>query len=229
MMQNSATQAIVQTNWNDILTTLYEKHKLQIDKVLDNYDGCLPEKHNIFRAFECFNVQDLKVVILGQDCYHSLSKKNGKPLACGLSFSVFEECQTLPPSLRVIFDELHHEYGVRRISTDLSDWSSQGVLLLNCALTVQQGKANSHAKVWKPFTDDLIMYIAKHCKNVVYILWGEFAKNYEQYIDTTTNYILTCRHPSPLAQSKGPFVGNNHFRLTNEYLEKNNKQPIVWV
>jgi uracil-DNA glycosylase len=155
--------------------------------------------------------------------------KNNLPLACGLSFSVNEECKTLPPSLRVIFDEINHEYGVKRTNTDLSDWAKQGVLMLNCALTVRQGKPNSHAKLWKPFTDDMIKYIAEHCQHVVYILWGEFAKGYSQYIDDTQNCILTCRHPSPLAQRKGPFVGNNHFKLANEYLQKNNKQPIVWV
>jgi uracil-DNA glycosylase len=187
-----------------------------------------PEQQYIFRAFNYFDIEHLKVVVLGQDCYHSLSKNN-IPLACGLSFSVDEKCKTLPPSLRVIFDEIHHEYGVKRTNTDLSDWAKQGVLMLNCALTVRQGKPNSHAKSWKPFTDDMIKHIAKHCQHVVYILWGEFAKGYSQYIDDTQNIILTCRHPSPLAQSKGPFVGNNHFKLANEYLQKNNKQTIAWV
>lgn len=219
----------VPTNWKNILMEIYFKHKIYIDKTYDEDNNSIfPEKQYIFRAFSYCNVEDVKVVILGQDCYHSLSK-NKLPLACGLSFSVNEDCKTMPPSLRVIFNELHHEYGVQRTNTDLSDWARQGVLMLNCALTVKQGKPNSHAKIWKCFTDDLIRYIAEHCHNVVYILWGEFAKGYVQYINDTSNYILTCRHPSPLAQSKGPFVGNNHFKFANEYLQKNNKQPIVWV
>lgn len=220
----------VSTNWRDVLTTNYFEHKIYIDKVVQSYeDGeTLPRKDDIFCAFNYFDIDDLKVVILGQDCYHGLSK-NKHPLACGLSFGVHEECKTLPPSLRVIFDELHHEYGVKRTCTDLSDWARQGVLMLNCALTVKQGKPNSHAKLWKPFINDLIKYIAEHCKNVVYVFWGEFAKAYTRCIDETQNCILTCRHPSPLAQSKGPFVGNNHFKLANEYLKKNNKTSIVWV
>lgn len=220
----------VTTNWKTILHKLYFKHKTHIDTIFNNYkeDTIFPEQQKIFRAFKYFDKEELKVVILGQDCYHGMCK-NKKPIACGLSFSVDDDCKTFPPSLRVIFDELHHEYGVRRTCTDLSDWAKQGVLMLNCALTVKQGKPNSHAKLWKPFTDDLIRYIAEHCKNVVYILWGEFAKGYIQYIDETQNCILTCRHPSPLAQRKGPFVGNNHFKLANEYLQKNNKQTIAWV
>ena len=218
------------TNWRDILVEIYTDHKQRIDAVFvdDETHIVLPKQDFVFRAFDFFNIEELKVVIIGQDCYHSLSK-NKTPLACGLCFSVLEECNTIPPSLRVIFAELEDEYRVKRTSTDLRDWSEQGVLLLNCALTVQQGKANSHAKVWKPFTDDLIQYITSHTQNIVYILWGEFAKSYVQYIDASTNCILTCRHPSPLAQSKGPFVGNNHFRLANGYLEKHNKQPIAWL
>jgi uracil-DNA glycosylase len=195
----------VHTDWRDVLANIYLKHKTHIDIIVEKYEdnNILPKQQYIFRTFDYFDKNALKVVILGQDCYHSLSK-NSLPLACGLSFSVDEGCKTIPPSLRVIFDELHYEFGVRRTRTDLSDWSMQGVLMLNCALTVKQGKPNSHAKVWKPFTNDLIKYIAEHCKHVVYIFWGEFAKGYTKYINHTQNYVLECRHPSPLAQSKGP-------------------------
>ena len=120
---------------------------------------------------------------------------------------------------------------MKRRNTDLSDWSSQGVLLLNCALTVEKGRPNSHMKVWKPFTNDLLCWLGSNTKHVVYILWGEFAKAYSTLIDINDNknMVLTCRHPSPLAQNKGPFVGNNHFKMANDYLIEKNKTPIKWV
>lgn len=221
----------VMTDWANLLNELYDKHKRSIEQAINNKEVVVyPERHLIFAAFDSFPINELKVVIIGQDCYHSVAK-NGLPLACGLAFSVPSACCNTPPSLRVIFDELQQEFGIKRTNTDLSDWSSQGVLLLNCALTVEQGRPNSHMKAWKPFTNDLLGWLGANNKHVVYILWGEFAKSFVPLIDTqqNKNLVLTCRHPSPLAQNKGPFVGNNHFRLANDYLIKQGKQPVKWV
>lgn len=202
----------------------------KLNKEYQDNNNVFPSNKNIFRCFSTFDRNNLKVVILGQDAYHTKAK-NGIPLADGLCFSVPEACNKCPPSLKTIFKELEFEYGVKRTNTDLLDWSQQGVLLLNCALTVQEGKPGSHMKVWKPFTEAIIKRIASEQEGIVYMLWGEFAKSYVQSanIDTTKNLVLMSRHPSPLAMSKGPFVGNMHFKKANEYLEANGKTGVKWV
>jgi uracil-DNA glycosylase len=223
--------ASLSTDWKDIVEDKIQNYKDTIESALnDEISNGLefyPKPHNIFKAFDMFNIKDLKVVVVGQDSYHNVAK-NGIPLACGLCFSVPNDCLKCPPSLRVIFNELQNEYGKKRTSTDVIDWSRQGVLLLNCALTVQKGKPGSHIKLWKDFTNDMIKYIAVNTTNVVYILWGEFAKSFSMYIKRDNNLVLECRHPSPLAQNKGPFIGNNHFKITNEYLVSVGKTPIEW-
>lgn len=219
-------------DWESILQHLVEPYSKNINSILnqeceDNHQT-LPNKHHLLNAFRFCPLSQLKVVIIGQDCYYSRAK-NGCILANGLCFSVSQECNKCPPSLKTIFDELYYEYGEQRTNTDLSDWASQGVLLLNCALTVREGKAGSHMKIWKGFTEDIIKYVAKECNDVVYILWGEFAKSYSKHIDKNKNLVLECRHPSGLAASKGPFVGNNHFTLTNTFLVEHGKEPINWL
>jgi uracil-DNA glycosylase len=222
----------INNDWIDILIPLIEPFSETIQKVIDDNKtdmiSVFPKHNDIFNAFKYCPLSQLKVVIIGQDCYYSRAK-NCSILANGLCFSVSQECNKCPPSLKTIFDELNYEYGERRTNTDLSDWATQGVLLLNCALTVREGKAGSHMKVWKGFTEDIIKYITKECHNVVYILWGEFAKSYAKYIDKNNNLVLECRHPSGLAASKGPFIGNFHFTLTNNYLLEYGKEPIKWV
>ena len=223
---------IFDNDWIDILLPLIEQYSDQIDNVIkddtDNQRCIFPQCNNIFNAFKYCPFNNIKVVIIGQDCYYSRAK-NGSILANGLCFSVNQECNKCPPSLKTIFDELYYEYGERRTNTDLTDWALQGVLLLNCALTVREGQAGSHMKIWKGFTEDVIKYITRECDNIVYILWGEFAKSYAKYIDKNNNLVLECRHPSGLAASKGPFVGNNHFNITNQYLEGHGKEVIKWI
>jgi uracil-DNA glycosylase len=222
------------TDWQDILSECIEPYKSTIDGMLkrevDEGNEVFPKSQDIFKAFANFDKKDLKVVILGQDAYHNKAK-NGVPFAHGLCFSVPNECQKSPPSLTTIFKELEHEYGVRRTNTNLIDWSQQGVLLLNCALTVREGKPNSHMKVWKPFTEALLKRIANEQKGLVYILWGEFAKSciVNVGVNADENLILTSRHPSPLAVSKGPFIGNMHFQKANDYLIQQGKEPIKWL
>jgi uracil-DNA glycosylase len=214
----------IKTNWKDILIKL---NKTNLDKLVleDQKDKLLPKPQLIFRAFDFFNIQDLKVVIIGQDCYPTKSN------AMGLCFSV-PEGQKCAASLRNIFKELYAEYGIMRTQTDLSDWAAQGVLLLNTALTVKEGCAGSHLKEWRPFTWDLIRRINSKEEDVptgvVYILWGAHAREYAEIIDGERNLILTGIHPSPLAARSGKFVGFNHFKKTNEYLNKIGKSEISW-
>lgn len=224
----------IQTNWRDVLLECIEPHKTLITKTLqsdiDEGNEVFPKSQDIFKAFAHFDQKDLKVIILGQDAYHNKAK-NGVPFAHGLCFSVPNECNKCPPSLATIFKELEHEYEVKRTDTNLTDWVQQGVLLLNCALTVKEGKPNSHMKVWKPFTEALLKQIARQQKGLVYILWGEFAKSCIENVgvDKDENLVLMSRHPSPLAMSKGPFIGNMHFKRANDYLTQQGKEPIKWV
>jgi uracil-DNA glycosylase len=223
----------IQNDWSDILLQVAEPYTNLIEQQLQDDEEkehmIFPSKGLIFNAFKQCPINNVKVVIIGQDCYYSRAR-NKEILANGLCFSVDSKCNKCPPSLRTIFDELKHEYGGdRRTNTDLSDWARQGVLLLNCALTVREGKAGSHMKIWRGFTEEIIKYIAKNHKYIVYILWGEFAKAYSKYIDKNDNLILECRHPSGLAASKGPFIGNNHFKSANEYLSQYGKDGIMWI
>jgi uracil-DNA glycosylase len=215
----------VNTDWKQVLLESIHPHASIIDAMLEKEPlDIFPASDKIFAAFDKFDQQDLKVVIVGQDCYHTPG------MAHGLCFSVPNECGKIPPSLRVIFKELQHEYGgPMRTETDLSDWANDGVLLLNCALTVRAHTAGSHLKYWKPVIDNIIEHIALKHQRIVFMLWGNFAQTYKDIIDTQKNLILTARHPSPLAASKGPFVGNMHFMLANEYLETHGKSAVSWV
>ena len=215
----------VNTDWKDVLLECIEPHAVLIDDMRNKEPlDIFPPSENIFAAFKKFDKKDLNVVIVGQDCYHTPG------MAHGLCFSVPKTCGKLPPSLRVIFKELEHEYGgPMREETDLSDWAIDGVLLLNCALTVRVGTAGSHLKYWKPVVDKIMEHIAQNNEGIVFMLWGNFAQTYEQMIDTDNNLVLKARHPSPLAASKGPFVGNMHFRLANEYLTKHGKHTVTWL
>lgn len=214
----------VTTDWKDVLSECIEPHASIIDNMLEKEPlEVFPSRENIFAAFNKFDQKDLKVVIVGQDCYHTPG------MAHGLCFSVPGTCGKMPPSLRVIFKELEHEYGgPMRTETDLSDWANDGVLLLNCALTVRAHTAGSHLKYWKPVVDKLMTHIASKHSGIVFMLWGNFAQTYKDMIDTERNLVLEARHPSPLAASKGPFVGNMHFTLANEYLVKHGKRAVTW-
>lgn len=217
----------IQTDWKEVIETCLQPYIQNILCVTKEV-YVLPPRDNIFRAFSFFDIRDLKVVIIGQDPYHTVFMN--EPLADGLCFSVNPQCKKVPPSLRTIFKELEYETKMPlRQNADLSDWAKQGVLLFNTALTVKTGKAGSHMKAWRPFTNDLIGYITQNTTNVVYILWGEHAKSFKGLINTNENLVLECRHPSGLAASKGPFIGNNHFSLTNVYLRQCGKEEIKWL
>ncbi len=222
----------IKTDWKNVLIDLVIPYEKQINDFInseleiykDNLE-ILPPQHVIFNAFNQFNIEDLKVVIIGQDVYPT--KGDGMGLCFSVSQPSLSEVKRCPPSLRNIFKELEAEYGIKRINTDLTDWANQGVLMLNTALTVREGCAGSHIKIWKNFTRDIIKYIANNNKQIVYILWGEHAISYANMINEKENCILTHSHPSPLARKS--FVGCNHFTKCNDMLSLYNKTQIKWV
>lgn len=186
-------------------------------------DGTVyPRIEDIFRAFELTPFSEVSVVILGQDPYH------GEEQAMGLSFSVTEGTK-LPPSLRNIYKELESDVGSVPRSGDLSAWAKQGVLLLNATLTVRAHTPGSHqSKGWETFTDAAISTLSKERENVVFILWGNYAKAKRELIDPNEHLIIESAHPSPLSASRG-FFGSKPFSRTNEYLSLHKKKPIKWA
>lgn len=185
------------------------------------YSIC-PQGKNIFKAFDSCPVDNIKVVIIGQDPYHT------KGVANGLAFSG-NEGQRVPPSLQNIYKEINKEFGTPvSTSPDLTRWANQGVLLLNATLTVRQGLAGSHqGKGWETFTDAVIKKVSDKCDNLVFILWGAYAQKKNVLIDNTKHLILESPHPSPFSAERG-FFGNGHFIKANEYLKKYQKSSIEW-
>lgn len=180
-----------------------------------------PPGSQIFRAFDLTPVEQVKVVILGQDPYH------GPGQAHGLSFSVPANVPA-PPSLKNIFKEIETDLGVQMSGyPDLEKWARQGVLLLNAVLTVRGGQAASHSKIgWQEFTDAVIRYISDNCEGVVFMLWGNFARSKAELIDRSKHVVLEAAHPSPLA--RGAFFGCRHFSRANEALASFGRTPIDW-
>lgn len=175
----------------------------------------------IFNAFNLTPFDKVKVVIIGQDPYHNPGQ------AMGLSFSVPKGVR-IPPSLRNVYKELKKDLDVEvPPHGDLTQWANQGVFLLNAILTVQQNKAGSHRNIgWQKFTDCVIETLSRQKENLIFLLWGNFARKKKQLIDETKHYILEAAHPSPLARNA--FSGCSHFSKTNELLVKNNQSPINW-
>ena len=183
---------------------------------------CCPAGKNIFRAFDLTPFDDVKVVILGQDPYHTPGA------AMGFCFSV-PDGNRPQPSLQNIFKELHDDLGVQRQQTDLTDWAGQGVFLLNSVLTVRERQAGSHANHgWETFTDSAIARLSEQRDGLVFILWGSYAIAKRTLIDTRKHLVLTARHPSPLSAHSG-FFGSKPFSRTNDYLVARGKTPIRWA
>ena len=181
-----------------------------------------PKGVNIFAAFDKTPLENVKVVILGQDPYH------GSGQAHGLSFSVPED-QPLPPSLKNIFKELKSDLNIELPSKgNLEKWAKQGVLLLNAILTVRANQPGSHQnKGWENFTDSVIRKISAERSGIIFLLWGKYAQAKEPLIDSTKHFILMSPHPSPLSAYSG-FFGCRHFSKTNEILIREGKEPIDW-
>jgi len=176
----------------------------------------------IFNAFNCTPFQDVKIVIIGQDPYINVGQ------AHGLSFSVPDGVRP-PPSLLNIFKELQTDLQIPMPHTgNLEPWARQGVLLLNAALTVEAEKSMSHAGAgWHLFTDQVIKHVSAGKENIVFMLWGGFARNKESLIDTEKHLVLKAAHPSPLSAHNG-FLGCGHFSKANDWLVQKGVKPIDW-
>ncbi|MBP5674987.1 uracil-DNA glycosylase [Candidatus Saccharibacteria bacterium] len=181
-----------------------------------------PPKTAVFRAFST-DLNEVKVVILGQDPYHTPG------VADGLAFSISNGTNYMPPSLINIYKEIDSDVGKHNNkSGSLIPWQKQGVLLLNNVLTVEAHKAGSHrGKGWEEFTEAVIKYLNSEKENLVFILWGRDARNKKKLIDTKKHFVLESAHPSPLSAYNG-FFGSKPFSKTNEYLKAHNKTPIDW-
>jgi len=183
---------------------------------------CCPPGKYIFRAFDLTPFAAVKVVILGQDPYHTPGA------AMGFCFSV-PEGNRPQPSLQNIFQELHNDLGLSRSQTDLSDWAEQGVFLLNSVLTVRARQAGSHAEHgWETFTDSAIRQLSQQREGLVFILWGSYAISKRAFIDPRKHLVITSPHPSPFSAHKG-FFGSKPFSRANQYLVAQDKIPIQWA
>lgn len=184
---------------------------------------CYPQGDHIFEAFNLCSLDNLKVVIIGQDPYH------GEGQAHGLCFSVNDEIKH-PPSLINIFKEVEKDLGIISAKNgNLERWAKQGVLLLNATLTVRAHNAGSHQKMgWEQFTDAVISKISSEKEHIVFLLWGGFAKKKGAKIDRSRHCILESGHPSPLSANRGYWFGNKHFSQTNTYLKNMGISTIKW-
>ncbi|MDJ0645260.1 MAG: uracil-DNA glycosylase [Flavobacteriaceae bacterium] len=214
-------------SWKGILQEEFNKpyFKTLADFVKSEYSKhtCYPKGSQVFAAFDHCSFDDLKVVIIGQDPYHGTGQANG------LCFSVNNGIEH-PPSLVNIFKELTSDLGIPYPSSgNLERWADQGVLLLNATLTVRAHQAGSHQnKGWEQFTDAVITKVSEFKDNVVFLLWGGFAKRKGAKIDTSKHHILSSGHPSPLSANRGYWFGNRHFSKTNSFLESKEIERIHW-
>ncbi|MBN1878113.1 MAG: uracil-DNA glycosylase [Anaerolineae bacterium] len=213
--------------WRDMIPLW---HSGYVDEMLSKVDALrttitiYPPPEQVFTAFELTPFDKVQVVLVGQDPYH------GPGQAQGLAFSVPEGIR-IPPSLRNIFKEITQDIyqgKVRPFSTDLTRWATQGVFLLNAALTVEAGKAASHKDLgWHTFTDEVIIQLSLKREHLVFLLWGRHAQSKRPLIDAGKHLILEATHPSPLSARNG-FFGCKHFSQANAYLAMHGGTPIVW-
>lgn len=216
------------SQWQQLFTKQRKQQYFQalesfISKQKSEGKVIFPAQENIYQAFDKTPFENVKVVILGQDPYH------GPNQAHGLSFSVQHGIKA-PPSLVNIYKELANDIPQFEIPQHgyLEHWANQGVLLLNTVLTVEQGKAHSHAKAgWETFTDAVIEKLNQEKTGIVFLLWGSHAQKKGRTIDTLKHVVLTAAHPSPLSAYRG-FFGCQHFSKTNQALIKQNLEPIDW-
>ena len=221
---------------NDKLDDSWKKHlndhinsigfKNLVDFVKNEYENniCYPKGSMIFSSLNNCKFDDVKLVILGQDPYHNPNQANG------LAFSVPKKTNH-PPSLINIFKEIEQDLDVRYpLNGDLMCWVKQGVLLLNSTLTVRKNQTGSHQNMgWENFTNEIINLISVKKNNVVFFLWGSYAKKKSNLIDHNKHLVLSSGHPSPLSANRGYWFGNNHFSKANKYFKENNIKEIKWV
>ena len=217
----------IKSSWLEVLKDEFNKnyYKELMQFVIDEYDKGVvyPLKENIYKALELTDLNDVKVVILGQDPYHNINQ------AHGLSFSVLPSQPVLPPSLKNIFKEIHDDIGCYIPNNGyLEKWAKEGVLLLNTVLTVREHEANSHKdKGWEIFTDSIIEILNKQDRPIVYMLWGGPAQTKAKMLNNPKQLILKAPHPSPLSSYRG-FFGCKHFSKAIEFLCQKSLEPIDW-
>jgi len=228
---------MIKTHWQKIITEQQSQHYYcQLQAAIANQRAqgipIFPQEQDVFRAFEFHDLADIKVVLLGQDPYHGMV--DNTPQAHGLAFSVPFSPDNgkvkIPPSLVNIYKELVTDIDAYAVPNhgNLTHWAEQGVLLLNTVLTVQQGKAHSHAKLgWERFTDNIIEQVNRQHRGCVFILWGAHAQKKGRDIDADKHLVLNGPHPSPLSAYRG-FFGCQHFSKTNAWLVQQGQQPIQW-
>lgn len=219
----------IENSWKELLKEEFDKPYFTslVSFVKDQYrkfpGKVFPPGPQIFNAFDHTTVEDVKVVIIGQDPYH------GKGQANGLCFSVNKGVKQ-PPSLQNIFKAIQNDLGISLPDHgDLSSWAQQGVLMLNATLTVREKSPGSHQKKgWEIFTDAVIQKLSNHKENLVFLLWGSFAQSKEALIPRNKNHlILKSSHPSPFSAHRG-FLTAQHFSKTNTFLKNHQKEPIDW-
>lgn len=217
----------IEPSWKNVLLGEFEKKYMQQLKTFlyqekQSHKVIYPAGKEIFNALNLTPIDQVKIVILGQDPYH------GPDQAHGLCFSV-KESVPQPPSLKNIFKEIEADLNIQPPNHGcLTHWSKQGVLLLNSVLTVENGKAGSHqGKGWESFTDKIVEILNNKKTGIVFILWGSYAQKKGQFIDQNKHLVLTSPHPSPLSAHRG-FFGNKHFSTANQYLKSQLKSEIIW-
>lgn len=218
---------VIAESWRKYLNPEFEKPYFKnlntfVKGEYQNYT-CYPPSNEIFAAFNHCSFNKTKVVLLGQDPYHGFNQANG------LCFSVADGVPH-PPSLKNIFKEIETDIGIAYPeSGNLERWAQQGVLLLNATLTVRASEAGSHQKKgWEQFTNTIISRLSKEHDELIFLLWGGFAKKKTTLIDINKHQILASGHPSPLSANRGLWFGNQHFSQTNTILEKMGKVKITW-
>lgn len=217
----------IDNSWREHIGAEFEKPYFSAltDFVRHEYTTttCYPPGSLIFNAFNLCPFDRVKVVIIGQDPYHEPGQ------AQGLSFSV-PEGVPFPPSLQNIFKEIQLDLGKPMPPTgDLTRWAEHGVLLLNATLTVRAHQAASHQRHgWEQFTDAAIRALNAERENLVFILWGGYARSKAQLIDRSRHLVLESVHPSPLSANRGGWFGNHHFSQCNAYLREHGEQEIDW-
>ena len=217
----------IENSWKSVLRDEFDKDYFVrlTEFVREEYrtaEAVFPPGNKIFAAFDATPFDEVKVVILGQDPYHNYGQANG------LCFSVGDSVQ-MPPSLVNIFKEVNSDTGAPiPTSGDLTRWARQGVLLLNATLTVRAHQAASHqGRGWEQFTDAAVAALSARRENLVFLLWGNYAKRKGAVIDRSKHLVLESAHPSPLSAYHG-FFGNHHFSRVNAYLVEHGKAPVVW-
>lgn len=225
--KNSKMQVNIHPSWGNVLSAEFDKPYFEklIAFVKQEYaqTRCYPKGSHIFAAFDHCTYDNVKVVIIGQDPYHGPNQANG------LCFSVSDGIP-FPPSLINIFKEIETDLGIPFPKTgNLERWADQGVLLLNATLTVRESMAGSHQNQgWEEFTDAVIQKISEDKQDVVFLLWGGFAKKKGAKIDRSRHFVLETGHPSPLSANRGLWFGNKHFSKTNAFLQQKGKPEINW-